>query len=131
AKSYVDDYAYSKSDADSAVAAAKTALRTEFQSADTATLNSAKSYVENYAYSTSDADSAMASQMTTLRSEFAAGDTQTLADAKNYTYSKAQADNAIAGAIQQVTSRLDDVGGVTLEQAMTTSADKIAGLSGQ
>lgn len=48
-----------------------------------------------------------------------------------YAYSKADADKAISTKVDQVTARLDNLGGTTLEVAMTSTANSINGLNSE
>lgn len=94
-----------------------------------------RSYVQTYAYSKASADSTTNAVYTTLRSEFATGDTNALNAAKSYvqsySYTKAEANSAIATSVNQVTARLNNIGGVTLEQKFTAQATTNDGLSAQ
>jgi predicted phage tail protein len=94
-----------------------------------------RSYVQNYTYSKASADSTTNSVYNTLRSEYASADSNTLRSAQSYVqsygYTKAEANNAISSQVGQVTARLNNVGGVTVEQAYSAQASSINGLSGQ
>ena len=46
-------------------------------------------------------------------------------------FASANANNATAGLINQVQARLDDVGGVTIEESMIATADRVDGLAGE
>ena len=46
-------------------------------------------------------------------------------------YAAANANHATAGKVTQIQARLDDVGGVTIEESMTATADRVAGLAGE
>ncbi|MDY7537622.1 DUF1983 domain-containing protein [Undibacterium sp. 5I1] len=130
AKTYVQNYTYTRSDSDAALATAFNALNTAFQSGDAASVNTAQSYVQNYAYSKAASDSAIASQTTSLQTQYRDGDTATLSSAQSYvqsySYSKSAADSAIATQINTVTSTLN--GATTAIQQLSSSVN---GLSGQ
>jgi hypothetical protein len=53
------------------------------------------------------------------------------AGVREVSYASANANAATAGKVTQVVARLDDVGGVTIEESMTATADRVAGLAGE
>lgn len=53
------------------------------------------------------------------------------AGVREVAFASADRDRAVAGQVTQVEARLDDVGGVTVEQAITAVADRATGLEGQ
>ena len=53
------------------------------------------------------------------------------AGVREVTYASATANTATAGKVTQIQARLDDVGGVTIEESMIATADKVTGLEGQ
>jgi predicted phage tail protein len=87
-----------------------------------------RTWTQTYTYSKATVDGALSQQYNTLSAEY-----KSYADAKvaSYSYSKAQTDSAISGQVSQVTSRLNNIGGVTVEQAITTNANSINGLNAQ
>lgn len=115
-QAYVQSYAYSKSAADSAMAAQSSSLTAAYQSADATTLTTAKSYTESWGYAKSAVDSAIASASQTLTTAFQNADASTLSTAKSYvqsySYSKSAADSAIASATSAVSSRLNSGGDI-------------------
>lgn len=56
---------------------------------------------------------------------------QSTAGVRTLTFAAADATRAQAGQITQIEARLNDVGGVTIEQSMTATADRVAGLAGE
>lgn len=96
-----------------------------------------RSYIQSYSYSRATADSTTSSIFSTLRSEYQSGDSGTLSSAQSYVqsyaYSKAATDSAISTQVNQVSARLNSIGGsgVTVEQKFTAQADTNAGLLGQ
>jgi hypothetical protein len=87
AASYTASYAYSKSETGAQIAAAGTALRSEWQGADATVLAAAQAYT----YGRSSIDGALSAQASALRAEFAAADGSTLTSARAYTDSAAYA----------------------------------------
>lgn len=87
-----------------------------------------RAFIEGYSYSRADADSSEVELYNNLTAQYKA-----YSDAKvvSYSYSKAQADSAISGAVQQVTARLNNLGGTTIEEAITSTASAITGLNSQ
>lgn len=96
-----------------------------------------QAYVQTYTYSKATQDASTNSVYTTLRSEYKAADTALLGSAvayvQSYAYTKTETNNAIATSVNQVSARLNNVGGsgVTVEQKFTAQASVDAGLSGQ
>lgn len=96
-----------------------------------------RSYIQSYSYSKATSDAATNAVYSTIRSEFSAGDANTLSSSKayvqSYGYTKAEANSVIASSTQQVTARLDSLGGsgVTVEQKFTSTANLVDGLRGQ
>lgn len=94
-----------------------------------------RSYVQTYSYSKASADATTNAIYTTLRSEYNAGDTAARNAAtsyvQNYAYTKAEANSAIATSVNQVSARLNNLGGVTLEQKFDAQASTNNGLSAQ
>lgn len=95
------NYAYTKAQADSAVAATATTLRTEFAAGD-ATVNSR---VTTESQASSDRDSALGTRVDTVSARLNTGDIATsLAQASNYAYTKAAVDSALASTSSALTS---------------------------
>ena len=63
--------------------------------------------------------------------EVTASVAQAAAGVRETTYAVAEAGRATAGKITQVQARLDDVGGVTIEESMIATADRVDGLAGE
>lgn len=114
-----------KAETDARVAAI-TLARSDFASADAATLASANSYVTTYAYSKSAIDGAFSAQDTTLRAAFASADTATLASANSFTYSRATIDGAISSSASTLTANY----GSAISSAVSTEASARAALDG-
>ena len=120
AKTYTESWAYSKAQADSAVAASSSSVRTDFAAADSATLGSAQTYTTTYSYAKSAVDGAINAMSTTLTTAYQGADTATLNSAKSYAdssistyaYSKAQADSAIASSTATISARLNTGGDI-------------------
>ena len=94
-------YAYTKAEANSAVAATASTLRGEFADGDS-TVNSR---VTTEAQASSDRDSALSTRVDTVSARLDSGDIATsLAQAASYAYTKAQSDSAIASASSTLTS---------------------------
>lgn len=131
----VRSYAYGKSSTDSAIATMASTLRSEFSSSNGAST----AYVQNYAYSKSQIDSAEASQSSSLTAAYTSyveGRVTNVieysaADVRTYAYGKATVDGAIATSVNQVSARLDNIGGVTIEQKFVAQATVNGGLSAQ
>lgn len=94
-----------------------------------------KSYVQNYSYSKATSDYTINQVYSTLRSEYNSAANSAYSSAlsyiQNYSYSKAEANSAIAGQVNQITARLDNVGGVTMEQKFNVQASVNSGLYAQ
>lgn len=63
--------------------------------------------------------------------EVTASMTGSLAGVRDVMFASATESNATAGKVTQIEARLDDVGGVTIEDAMIATADAVTGLEGQ
>ena len=50
---------------------------------------------------------------------------------REVTFASATANRATAGQVTQIQARLDDVGGVTIEESMIATADRVQGLAGE
>lgn len=95
--------------------------------------------VRSFTTSTAGINSAIASSATSLTTSFQSADSANLNAARSYAdsaiaaygYSFAGANNAIATSTNAVTARLNNIGGVTIEQTFTAQANAITGLSGQ
>ena len=135
AKTYVQDFAYEKAETNQAIAVAKSAIETEYKAyADEAkqqAISTASADVREYTYSKSDVNAAMASQYNIITSEYQTANNETRAYIETYSYSKAEANSAIAQSVQQVTARLDNIGGATLEERFTVQANVNEGLYSQ
>jgi hypothetical protein len=107
-------------DLESADAAVKTLLRSEFASADAATLASAQSY----SYSKAQTDGAIAAQGTELTASFTAADAATLASAQNFTYSKSTIDAATAATLATLRSEFAAADTSTLASAKSYAYSK-------
>lgn len=132
---YVQNYTYSKSDVDQSQSFLYNATRAEYRAyadaAKASAISTASADVRSYAYSVAGTDAAIATTASTLRSEFASSAGVSAAYVQNYTFSKAEANSAIATSTAQVTARLDNIGGITLEQKFTAQAGVNTGLSAQ
>lgn len=64
-------------------------------------------------------------------SEVTAAVQNAAAGVRDTTFASAEANRATAGKITQVQARLDDVGGVTIEESMIATADRVDGLAGE
>lgn len=73
------------------------------------------------------ATESLASNMT----EVTAAVQSVAAGVRQVDFAAAEANRATAGHITQVQARLDDVGGVTIEESMTATADRVTGLAGE
>ncbi len=63
--------------------------------------------------------------------EVTAAIAQSTAGVRELTFANAEANRAQAGKVTQIEARLDDVGGVTIEESMTATADRVEGLAGE
>jgi len=63
--------------------------------------------------------------------EVTASVTGSVAGVRETAYAAATANEATAGKVTQIEARLDDVGGVTIETAMTATASRVSGLAGE
>jgi hypothetical protein len=138
-----------KSDLTQAKSDVTTTLTSAYQTADTATLNSAKTYTQGYAYAQSqtytksDVDSAISSTSTTLTSAYQAADTTALNSAKSYTegyayaksetYTRAQAESAISSQTNTIAARLNNGGDIysAIQTEATTRANADGALQAQ
>ncbi|MPQ56311.1 phage tail protein [Duganella sp. FT27W] len=155
---YVQSYGYSKSTVDGAFATVNNSIASKIADVNSAVLNEAKarsdaiaaetsqrneqlakyngdiqSWIQNYSYSQATSDYSINQVYSTLRSEFALGDSASAAYVQSYAYSKAETNNAVAQQVNQVTSRLNGagMGGVTVEQYLSSHASALQGLQGQ
>lgn len=134
AKSYVQSYAYSKSDADSAQAALADNLTTSYTAyADakrTEAVSLAAADVRNYAYSRSDINGAMStttSQITAAYKGYADAKkieavTEAAADVRNYAYSKADSDASEATLGSTLTSAYKTYADIKAQEAISAAA---------
>lgn len=121
-------YAYTKAQADNAIAVATSAISARLNAGgDIAT---SLATANSYAYTKAQTDSAISSSQTTLRSEFnpinarlnAGGDIYaSLATANSYAYTKAQADAAISASASTISARLNAGGDIANSLATANS----------
>lgn len=129
-EAWVTNYAYSKSQVDSSEAAQFNTLTANYRAyandaRDVAISTSTANYT-NYAYSKASSDSALSAMATQLRTEFTDNNGASIAWVQSYTYSKSEADGAIASYNQTLVSRVGNA-----ETAIQTQIQTTDGLKGQ
>lgn len=124
-EAYVKSYAYSKLEADNALAVQATALRTAYEAyadqAKTTAISAAAADVRGYAYSKSDADAAEAAQSEALTTGYinyvdgVTGQvlTAAAADVRSYAYSRSDTDGAIASMATTLRGEMQSGAGVS------------------
>lgn len=125
---------YTKAQTDSAISSASSTLTAAYQSADTATLNSAKSYsdaaIVTEQTARSSADNALATRTTNLETSVNSPITglSTKASVAYVDQAKSDAISTSASSIAQVSARLDTGDYAAVKASAATSASKIAGV---
>lgn len=133
-KTYTESWAYSKQGTDQAIATSASTVTAAYQAADSGTLSSAQAYVQGYTYTQASIDGALTTLSNQLTASFTQADTSALNSAKSYTdatvstyaYSKAEADQAIAYQISQISASAGG-GNKTYSQAAEPASGMAAG----